>query len=183
MPNEKNTNTLVLSLTGRRILWVCLILCLFVSMEFLSGQMNAGPEKAYRLTIQYRNGAFKVLEVKELQMVIPVVVKEQILEGNKNPTGYCFEVLDSDKNAVLRSDMPDPTVTLLEYEDPENPGHLKHQYIEHEEIVFSLIVPATTNSRFVHFTRPATGYKTATPDQQRREELGVFELKEKGGIQ
>jgi hypothetical protein len=182
MPDKKKICTRVLGVICRRLVWVCVILCLLVSMELIWGQMNAEPEKAFRLTIKYQNGTFELLGVKELKMVIPVTVKEQILEENKNPTGYSYELLNDEKRVELRSNMPDPLLTFLEYEDPEHPGQLKGQYVEHAEIVFSVIVPATVDTRFVHFTRPAKGYKMVSADKQRREDLGLFDLKAKGGV-
>ncbi|NIM16111.1 MAG: hypothetical protein GTO45_29260 [Candidatus Aminicenantes bacterium] len=181
MCKKKRTFTFASALTFRQIAIVCIIFCLLVGTELISGQMNSKPEPAFRLTIKYQNGAFHLLKVKKLQMVIPVTIKEQILEEKKNPTGYFFELLNSEKKSVLRSNMPDPTTTLLEYEDPERPGHLKSKLIEHKEIVFSIIISAAPEARFIRFTRPAPGYKTLPFEKQKREELGFFDLKKKGG--
>jgi hypothetical protein len=181
MRKKKRTFTFASALTFRQTVIVCIIFCLLVGTETILGQMNSKPEPAFRLTIKYQNGVFQLLKVKELQMVIPVTIKEQILEEKKNPSGYFFELLNSEKKSVLRSNMHDPTTTLLEYEDPERPGYLRSQLIEHEEIVFSIIIPAVPETHFIRFTRPARGYKTFAFEKQKREEIGFFDLKEKGG--
>ena len=163
--NQKEDKSILILLTR------LVTLTLLISISPLTGNLLASqqpePEKAYRLAIKYQNGEMELLNVESLQMVIPLTVKEQIMKEEDQPTGYFFEILDDEKNVVLRSNMHDPTVTLLEYEDPEHPGRLKSELVKHDEITFSIITPAPAQARFVHFARI---------EKKEREDLGIFDL-------
>lgn len=134
------------------------------------------PEKILRLTIKYENGKMDLLKVDSLLMVVPVRVTEQAVKGELSPDEFFFEIQDKRKNTILRSNMENPTESLMEYEDPENPGGIKSQIVKHEGITFSILVPALENSQFVRFARVPKEQRSVNFKMQKHEELGTFDL-------
>lgn len=162
------------------IIWLVTFTMLVWGLPFLSEAFPMDrnkPEKALRLTIKYQKGQMTLLKVEPLQMVIPLTVKKRIVKADSHPAAeYFFEISDNKKNTVLRSNMENPTQTLLEYEDPENPGKIKSKLVSHEEMTFSIIISAPDNARFISFSRAAPGQKSIAPEMRKHEQLGTFDL-------
>jgi hypothetical protein len=161
------------------IIWLVTFTMLVSMLPFLSEALpmeQNKPEKALRLTIKYQKGEMNLLKVEPLQMIIPLTVKEQVFKGEADRGEYFFEVSDDKKNVVLRSNMENPTVTLMEYEDPEHPGKIRSKLVKHKEMTFSIIIPAPDNARFIRFSRVAPGQESIAPKMRKYEDLGTFDL-------
>lgn len=172
---NKNENKSVFILFVRLIA-LTLLVSMFPLIGNLSAEEQQKPEKAYRVTLKYHNGKMDSLIVESLYMVIPLTLKEQIMKDGEHPEGYFFEMFDEKGNLVLRSNMQDPTVTLLEYEDPENPGRIKGELVKHDKITFSIIVPAPTEARSIHFARVIPSQDSIPVEKRRHEILGTSGL-------
>lgn len=141
----------------------------------LSGSI-AKPEKVYRLTIHYQNGKMTLLEKRELNKILPLNIKERILKTGQQLVGFVFDILDAQGQVSLTSSMDDPTISHMEYPDPENPRKIIGSFIKHNDVIFSIQVPAPPAAKTIRFRRfqaPAAGVKAA---QVVPEELGSFNL-------
>lgn len=171
--NKKNTNLLT-----NLIILIFLVIVLPLTGYFtLDGQQKS--EKTYRITVSYSNGIYDSINVDIINMIIPVTVKEKILTEGEFPTGYFFEMLDEKGGIVLSSNMDDPTISLLEYEDPEKPGNIKSQIVKHESGVFSFITSAPERARVIKFAHVIPGQEKISIESRRQELIGTFNLAQK----
>jgi hypothetical protein len=69
--------------------------------------------------------------------------------------GLHVEVRSADDRVLFRDVHPEPTVTRLEYEDPEHPGKIRAKEITNQE--FTIRVPYFAEARSVHFYRRLEG--------------------------
>jgi len=69
--------------------------------------------------------------------------------------GLHVEVQSADDRVLFRDVYPEPTVTRLEYEDPEHPGKIRAKEITNQE--FTIRVPYFAEARAVHFYRRLEG--------------------------
>ena len=69
--------------------------------------------------------------------------------------GLHVEVRSLDDRVLFRDVYPEPTVTRLEYEDPEQPGKIRAKEITNQE--FTIRVPYFAEARTVHFYRRLEG--------------------------
>jgi len=134
------------------------------------------PEKAYRLSIRYFEGKFTLLKCEELNKVLSPALKARILKESEKPRDFYFEIMDSQGKALLRSAMHDPTVSLMEYPDPSDPTKIRSSLVQHEDVTFTVLVPAPPSGKSIRFLRlrAAQPGVTAAPGP---EDLGTFELK------
>ena len=155
--------------------WIWSVIFL-VPAGFQLAAQKTSLEPAVRLTLRYANNKIELQKVEPLRMVLPLTVKEQVLGTEESPRGYFLSYLDERQSMVTRIRMDDPTVSLMEYEDPENPGQIKSQTVQHKEVVFSLLLPAPAQARFIRFARVAAGQETVPLNLQKHEDLGTFDL-------
>ncbi len=172
--NKKEFKSILILIN--RLITLILLVSIFSLTGNLSAEEKPKPENAYRLTIKYDNGKLDSLKVDTLYMVIPLTVKEKIMKNEEHPEGYFFEMLNEKGNLLLRSNMNDPTITLLEYEDPENPGRIIGKLVKHDKITFSIIVPAPAGARSIRFSRVIPGQDSIPVEKRRHEVLGTFSL-------
>jgi hypothetical protein len=134
------------------------------------------PEKAYRMTVRYFQGKFTLVKSEEINKVLSPILKARRLKDGETPTGFYFEIMDSQGRILTRSAMPDPTTSLMEYPDPDDPTKIRSALVAHDDVTFALLVPATPGGEKVHFLRrrPAQPGVVAVPGP---EDLGTFELK------
>jgi len=69
--------------------------------------------------------------------------------------GLHVEVRGADDRVLFRDVYPEPTVTRLEYEDPEHPGKIRAKEVTNQE--FTIRVPSFGEARTVHFYRRLEG--------------------------
>jgi len=168
---EKKREPVILPVVFSIFIWMLP----FVTDAFPMGQQK--PENALRLTIKYKNEQMTLIKVESLKMIIPITVKERILKKNSSSAEeYYFELHDKNNNLLLRSSMENPTLTTMEYEDPENPGKIVSSILKHEEMTFSIIISATDQTKFVKFTRIIPQQKVLMHEMRKYENLGVFDL-------
>jgi hypothetical protein len=74
--------------------------------------------------------------------------------------GLHVEVRSADNRVLFRDVYPEPTVTRLEYEDPEHPGKIRAKEVTIQE--FTIRVPYFGEARTVHFYRRLEGRATGT---------------------
>lgn len=144
---------------------------------------QGGPpnlEPALRLTGVFRDGRVVSLTAEPLTVVLPLPVKEKVLAAGAAPTGYFIELRDEASNVALRAALDDPTLVVMEYEDPEQPGRIVSKEIHVEEATFSVIVPAPPESRSIRFLRVRPGQEAVPLLERAHEEIGSFELPQGG---
>ncbi|HSL83023.1 MAG TPA: hypothetical protein VLF66_09610 [Thermoanaerobaculia bacterium] len=134
------------------------------------------PEHALRLTFEYREGELSLLDVQELQMVVPMAERERVLELGELPSGYALELQGTQETTLLVREFDDPLTLVSETPDPEDPARIRREVTEIAATTFSVLVPATPGARLVLVTRPSPGQEGVAPARQRRETLGAFEL-------
>jgi hypothetical protein len=134
------------------------------------------PEPALRLTFEYRDGELSLLDVQELQMVVPVAERERVLEPGEPPSGYALELQGTREATLLVREFDDPLTLVSETPDSEDPDRIRREEARLETTTFSVLVPAPPGARVVLVTRPAPGQEGVAPERQRRETLGEFEL-------
>lgn len=130
-----------------------------------------------RLTLQFKEGKMTLLKVEPLEKIAPMSVKERILKEKDHPENYFFEIHDDIGNILARSGMKDPTMILMEYEDPEKPGRIVSKMVERKDVVFSILVPAPKNYHTIRFARIAPGQESIAVKKRRHEDLGTFKLR------
>ncbi len=168
---EKKRKPVVLSVVFS--VFICMLP--FVANAFLMGNQNL--ENALRLTIRYENEQMTLIKVEKLRMIIPITVKERILKkGDYSTEKYYFELHDNKMNLLFRSSMEDPTLTVMEYEDPESSGKIISSVLNHENITFSIIISEIDQVRFIKFTRVVSGQKIVKHEMKKYEDLGTFDL-------
>jgi hypothetical protein len=74
--------------------------------------------------------------------------------------GLHVELRGADDRVLFRGVYPEPTVTRLEYEDPEHPGKIRAKEITNQE--FTIRVPDFAEARTVHFYRRLEGRVSAS---------------------
>jgi hypothetical protein len=162
----------------RNCIVILLNLLVFVFFSFegntVMGQQK--PNEAFRITIFYNNGIYDSIKVEKLNMIIPLTAKNKFLKTDQFPTGNYFEMFNNEGKIIFRSEMDDPTISLLEYEDPENPGKIKHQIVKHDSGVFSFITKAPANAKKIKFSRILPGQEEIPKGKRRSELLGSFNL-------
>lgn len=158
----------------KTIFWIpLLILLFFISPLFDS--LYAGKvtkmEKVYRLTIMYKSGRMEFQKSELLEMILPLTIKEKIFTKDGYSENYFLQMFDKGKNIVLRMKMDDPTVTLLEYEDPEEPGRIRSKLVKHDEILFSILIPAPAKAQFIRFSRIVPGQEMLPVAERKHEHM------------
>jgi hypothetical protein len=134
------------------------------------------PEPALRLTFEYRDGELTLVKVEELAMVLPVAVRERVLEAGATPGGYALELQGPETEALLTREFDDPLTLVSERPDPEDPSRVQREVTRLESATFSVLVPAPAEARLVLVTRPAPGQEALPEAEQQREALGAFDL-------
>jgi hypothetical protein len=156
------------------------ILSLVVAFQFACAQPSLAkrsePERAWRLTVNYKSGTITLLRIDTLRTILPLTIKEAILEKGDVGDGFFFEMLDDSSKLVLRSRMFDPTKTMAEYEDPKNPGQIRSSEVVHDTITFTMVVPAPASARKIRIGRVPTSRDTTGGKALRKEYLGEFPL-------
>ncbi len=165
---------------GKPIIWLVTFFMFICMLPFESNAFSMEqkkPENALRLTIKYQNDQMTLVKVEPLQMIIPVTIKERVLKENaQSAEEYYFELHDNNENLLLRSSMNNPTISLMEYEDPENPGMIKSSIVKHNVMTFSIIISAIDEVRFVKFLRVVPGQKMLTHEKKKYKNLGTFDV-------
>lgn len=156
------------------IFWIP-IMILLLSASLLLDRLYAGKvtkiEKVYRLTILYKSGRMEFQKLEPLEMILPLTIKEKIFTKDGYSENYFLQMFDKEKNIVLRMKMDDPTVTLLEYEDPEEPGRIRSKLVKHDEILFSILIPAPAKAQFIQFSRIVPGQEMVPAVERSHEHM------------
>lgn len=156
----------------------------FLACLQVSGQTSGGkarmhdptPQPALRLTFTYSDGRLELVGVQELEMVLPLTVRERVLRSDQRATGYALELRGADARRLLVEEFDDPLRLVSETADPDEPGRIERHETYQESATFSVLVPAPPGARTVVVSRPAPGQEGVAPEQRRREALGAFEL-------
>jgi hypothetical protein len=165
--------------TVRRVALLGLLALLATSN--LDAQQKPILEKALRISGTYADGRIVSIEVAPLRAVLPLTVKERILPADKSPRGHFVELLDSDRKLLMRSVIDDPTLVVMEYEDPSRPGRIVSTEIHPASGTFSTVVAAPERARLIRFRRIAPDQEAAPPEKRIREDLGTFSLPDNVG--
>lgn len=155
---------------------IVVLLCLSPLYSQTAMMQQHKPEKALRLTLHYIDDTIQLSRIETVDMIIPLTVKEQFLKENESPDSYYFEILDNQDKIILRSRMRDPSMTLLEYEDPKEPGKIIGEQVKHEDITSSILVPAYPKADAIRFGRVFPGQENTSPDQRKYKILGSYNL-------
>ncbi len=144
------------------------------------GQSSESVQSAYRITGTYENGRIVSLSVTPLRVRLPLNVTERVLSEPTPATGYFIELLGSNKSPLMRMRIDDPSFVLMEYEDPDKPGHIVSKEIHAETAGFSILVPAPAGARMISFRKVAPDQAMKAAAERRSETLGVFVLPSSG---
>ena len=157
---------------------IALMLGLAAELPAQPGPAGQRPklEPALRLRGEFRDGRVVSLTAERLTVVLPLPIKEQVLAEGEAPRGYFVELRDELSNVALRAVLDAPTLVVMEYEDPEQPGRIISKEIHVEEATFSVIVPAPPEARSIRFLRVRPGAEAAPLIERAHEDLGSFEL-------
>ncbi|UCE25415.1 MAG: hypothetical protein JSU74_05045 [Candidatus Zixiibacteriota bacterium] len=161
--------------TGAAVIGMLTAALILTGVDLSSAQAGK-PERAWRLTATYRAGTIELDRIDTLNMIIPLTIKEMIIREGELTTGFFWEMYDDSARLVLRSRMHDPTRTLMEYEDPDNPGQIRSQEVVHDTITFTVIVPAPESARTIRIGRVPIGRDTTGEKTPQKEYLGEFSL-------
>lgn len=146
----------------------------------VQAQSSAKLQRAYRISGTYENGKIVTLSATPLEVRLPLTVTERRLTEPTPPTGYFIELLDGNKKPLMRLRIDDPSYVLMEYGDPEKPGHIVSKEIHVAKAEFSILVPAPVGTRMISFKKVAPEQATKAAAERRSEELGVFILPSSG---
>jgi hypothetical protein len=154
------------------------LLCLMIvsSTDLLGAQKMPSVEPAFRITGTLEEGQIVAITVTPLEVVLPLTVKEKILAENESPRDYFLEMLDDGGNVALRMRLKDPTLVVMEYEDPDLPGHIISKRIRQDDGMFSILVPAPSQAKSVAFLRVRPGQESLPLHEQQHLDLGSFSL-------
>jgi len=94
-----------------------------------------------------------------------------------------FEIVSKSENILQVGGIDDPRFQILEYEDPDNQGQLKHIEVVREIGTFVIRVQADQNLSHVNFFRHEELTKSDGSIERSRIDLGRVDLSTKGGDQ
>jgi len=158
----------------KKVYWLpllFLLIGLLLPLVNLHASKIKKTEKVFRITVKYENDRMKLQKVEPLEMILPRTIKEKVLTKDESPRGYFLQMFDEEKNPVLRLAMEDPTVTLMEYEDPEGSGRIRSKLVKHDEILFSILTPAPVKAQFILFSREIPGQEKIPVAQRKHEQI------------
>ena len=145
----------------------------------IAAQERPAPESALRLSGVLRDGRIESLTAIPLEVVLPLTVREKVLSKGERPgAGVFLELNDGEGVPVFRVLMDDPTLVVMEYEDPNEPGRIVSKEIRTETASFSIIVPAPPKASSVRFLRVRPGQEAVPAAKRRTDILGTFPLRE-----
>ncbi len=136
-------------------------------------------EPALRLTGIFRDGKVVSLTSQPLMRVLPLSVKERVIEENEAAPGFQLEMLDGRNVVQLRTRLEELNLVVMEYEDPEVPGRIVNKELYPREVPFSILVPAPPEARTVRFLRVQPSDQAAPAAAAARQDLGSFPLPER----
>jgi len=110
---------------------------LLASAALGTGSTEAGSKGITFLHLRATADGFELVEAKTVDGSL------RVRRYDSTKTGLHVEVRSADDRVLFRDVHPDPTVTRLEYEDPEHPGKIR--------------VPYFADARTVHFYRRLEG--------------------------
>ncbi len=91
-------------------------------------------------------------------------------------TGLFYELVSEAGATLWKGSMADPSVRLLEYEDPANPGKLQRKRVPLEKAEFTLRVPFHQVARRITFFKLASNGPGAAQQEVSRISLGSIAL-------
>jgi hypothetical protein len=122
---------------------------LLASAALGTGSTEAGSKGITFLHLRATADGFELVEAKTVDGSL------RVRRYDSAKTGLHVEVRSADDRVLFRDVHPDPTVTRLEYEDPEHPGKIRAKEITNQE--FTIRVPYFADARIVHFYRRLEG--------------------------
>lgn len=152
--------------------------CVAILLTTVAGLSQQQPpvERAYRIAGVYEVGRVVSLEVTPLEVRLPLSITERRISEEVPAEGYYLEILDRDAKTLLRMGIDDPSLVLMEYEDPNVPGRIVSKEIHPEKVEFSMLVPAPTGSRTFRFMKVAPDQRAIPAAKRLRYNLGTFIL-------
>ncbi len=172
--SRKAPRALAGALTGLIVSVLC-----FSIPPAAAGSERPALEPAVRLTGVLRDGKVVSLTSEPLTVVLPLSVKERVLEEGEGATGYLLELLDGESAVALRTRLEELSVVVMEYEDPEVPGRIVNKELYPKEVPFSIIVPAPLEARTIRFLRIQPRDAAVPAADAISEDLGSFPLPER----
>ncbi len=134
----------------------CLVVavCVAVCSVLLATEVGAGssPDGSSGITFLHLRAIATGFELVEARTVNGSL-RTRRYDAAK--PGLHVEVRSADDRVLFRDVYPEPTVTRLEYEDPEHPGKIRAKEITNQE--FTARVPDFAEARTVHFYRRLEG--------------------------
>jgi hypothetical protein len=126
----------------RLVVAVCSIL--LASAEVGIGSRPHGSSGITFLHLRVTADGFQLIEAKTVNGSL------RTRRYDSAKPGLHVEVRGADDRVLFRDVYSEPTVTRLEYEDPEHPGKLRAKEIINQE--FTIRVPYFAEARTLHFT-------------------------------
>jgi len=159
---------------GIRVLIVGLAILL--TTVTLQAQQERPPDRAYRLSGAYENGRVVSLQATPLEVRLPLTVTERVLGEAVLADGYLLEILNSDAKSLERLRIDDPSFVLMEYSDPNEPGHIVSKPIHVDRAEFSILAPAPSESHMLRFMKVTPIREAMGAEKQQHEDIGTFIL-------
>jgi len=127
----------------------------------LTVQSRAGsqPERSAGITFLHLRATATGFELVEARTVNGSL---RIRRYDPAKPGLHVEVRTADNRVLFREVYPEPTVSRLEYEDPEHPGKIRTQAVAVPSEEFTIRVPYFSDGRTVHFYRHVEGGVSGT---------------------
>jgi hypothetical protein len=127
----------------RLLVAVCSVL--LASAEVGVGSRPDGSSGITFLHLRTTADGFELIEAKTVNGSL------RTRRNDSAKPGLHVEVRSADDRVLFRDVYSEPTVTRLEYEDPEHPGKLRAKEITNQE--FTIRVPYFAEARTLHFYR------------------------------
>ena len=137
-----------------------------------SAQSTNPPPQILFLHVKIKNQQVTLLETTTR----PGVVKPM---RAGSPDELQFEMLSADGTSLWSAAVPDPTIRVVEFEDPPGSGNLKRKSVPVDDVEFTVRVPVTASAQHVDFFKlePAAGSaQLSTPAPPAKKMLGSVTL-------
>ena len=155
-------------------------LTVLLTTASLQAQKPARLDQAYRISGTFENGKVVVLQATPLEVRLPLTITERVIAEAAPASGYFLEIMDGERQPLIRFRIDDPSFVLMEYEDPEQPGRIVSKEIYPDKVEFSILIPAPPKSRILKFMKVAPEQEMVSADKRVSADLGTFILPESG---
>ena len=155
----------------------CVILLIILSLFSINAVSSDKGDEILFLTLQITSEEITLIDSKVSQGKLKTPRTETYTND------IYFEVISKSENVLQGGGVDDPRIEIMEYEDPDNPGQLKHIEVVRDTANFVIRIQANQNLNHISFFRYDELTKRDGSIERSRVDLGRIDLSQIRGDQ